>query len=64
MWVVFKKTPKGERYWNGNLDKKGDEPLSCDNCLEAIKFPTARSAYENAGRYSGLLDWRVGRVRG
>lgn len=65
MYVVYNRSLDGTdgRYWNGTFRANGD-PGSSDVIDGAVIFPTAREAYETAGKYPCLEGWRVGRRAG
>lgn len=65
MFYVFTDLHDGfERYWTGALSNLG-APKTTASLSGALEFPTARAAYEIAGREGrtvrSLLNFRVGR---
>ncbi len=61
-YVIYTKDRYGgdARYWSGGFRANGD-PTSTDMMENAIKFRTAKEAYEIAGMHETLADWYVGK---
>lgn len=60
-YFIYNRDRDGEDayYWTGILRPSG-RPAITDGVEKAIRFNTAREAYEEAGKYPSLRLWRVG----
>ena len=59
-YVVLNYHGHQEIYWTGDFQMDG-RPKRTVEALRALRFETARDAYDHCEQYRALQSWRVGR---